>query len=99
MKDLITMRVEFDIAAQRCLNQVIINNEHIEQQLEEGIKRAFEQFDFVEYVSRATQDAIKEQIRNSSSWGKLRDLVRKKADEIVEAHIEKEMEKFRKNMG
>jgi hypothetical protein len=98
MRDTVTMRVEFDIAAQKCLNQVMIHNERIEQQLEEGIKRAFEEFDFVEYVSRATQDAIKAQIKDSSSWGKLRELVKRKADEIVEAHIEKQMEKWRNEL-
>lgn len=99
MRDLVSMRIEFDIAAQKCLNQVMINNTHIEEQLEAGIKRAFEQFDFVEFVANATQEAIKSQIRDSASWGKLRGLVQKKADEIVEAHIEREMEKWKKDMG
>ena len=99
MRDVVSMRVEFDIAAQKCLNQVMIHNTHIEEQLEAGIKRAFEQFDFVEFVASATQEAIKSEIKNSSNWGKLRELVKKKADEIVEAHIEKEMEKWKKGMG
>lgn len=98
LRDAVHMRIEFDIAAQKCLNQVIIQNETIAQQLEEGIKRAFERFDFVEIVEAATIEAIKSEIRKSTEWGKLRDLVRKKADEIVDAHVEKELEKLKNSL-
>lgn len=98
MDDVVRMRIEFDIAAQKCLNQVMIQNTKIEGMIEAGIKHAFENLNFVEVVSIATQRAIKEQINDSANWGKLRDLVKKKADEIVQAHIDKQLEKWKNEL-
>lgn len=93
--DHVAMRIEFDIAAQRAISQIILRNDAIEKQIEEGIKKAFESFDFEAAVIEATEQAIKRQIRDSSSWDKLSQLVRKKADEIVDAHIEKHMKELK----
>jgi hypothetical protein len=98
MKDnQVTMTLHLDIAAQKIINMMVINNEEIEGQLKSGIEKAFKEFDFEAVVTAATKGAIEREIKESTNWGKLRDIVRNKANEIVERHIEKEMEKFKKS--
>lgn len=37
----VRMRIEFDIAAQKCLTQVILTNDRIEELLKSGIQKSF----------------------------------------------------------
>lgn len=91
------MTLHLDIAAQKIINMMVINNEEIESQLKSGIEKAFNEFDFESVVTTATKGAIEREIKESTNWGKLRKIVQDKANEIVERHIEKEMEKFKES--
>jgi len=48
--DYTKVRVELEIAAQRLISQFMLNNQEIEKQLEAGVKKAFENFDFEKVV-------------------------------------------------
>lgn len=92
MEDQVSLKIELDIAAQKILNHVIINNDAIERQIESGIKSAFANFDFEGTVKKACENAIEDNIKKSIAWGKLREIVQLKADKIVSDHIDKQME-------
>lgn len=93
-----TIRFELEIAAQKVINQLMLNNSAIEQQLEVGIKSAFESFDFEAAIKEATLRTIESEIRKSTNWDKMIRLVREKADKIVDDHIEKHMDNLKKSL-
>lgn len=52
-RDQVTMTIHLDIAAQKIINMMVINNENIENQLKAGIEKAFKEFDFETVVTAA----------------------------------------------
>ena len=97
MENYTQVRVELDVMAQKLISQYMINNERIEKDIESGIKRAFETIDLEKEVERSVKNAIERAIKDSSEWGKIRDAVKKKTDEIIETYIEKSISKFRQD--
>ena len=97
MENSTQIKVELDIQAQRLISQYMINNERIEKEIEAGIKRAFESIDFAKEVEHSVKNCIDQAIKSSGEWGKIRDAVKKKADEIIETYIEKSISNFRQN--
>jgi len=75
----------------------MINNERIEQLIESGIKKAFESINLEKEVEESVKKCIHEAIRQSSEWGKIRDAVKKKTDEIVDSYIDISIAKFKKD--
>ncbi len=97
MENTSTIRVELDIHAQKMIHQYMIDNQRVEKEIEAGIKKAFESIDLEKEVERAVKKCIEDAIRQSADWGKIRDAVKKKTDEIVENYIEKSISKFRQD--
>ncbi len=97
MENFTQVRVELDIQAQKMISQYMINNERIEKEIEAGIKKAFESIDLEKEVERSVKNCIEQAIKQSAEWGKIRDAVKKKTDEIVETYIEKSIAKFRQD--
>ncbi len=97
MENFTQVRVELDVVAQKLISQYMINNDRIEKEIEIGIKRAFETIDLEKEVEKSVKNAIQKAIQDSSDWGKIREAVRKKTDEIVEFYIEKSINKFRQD--
>jgi hypothetical protein len=97
MENTSTIRVELDIQAQKMIHQYMIDNQRVEKEIEAGIKKAFESIDLEKEVERAVKKCIEDAIRQSADWGKIRDAVKKKTDEIVEVYIEKSISKFRQD--
>ena len=95
MENTSAIKVELDIQAQRLISHYMINNERIEKEVEAGIKKAFESIDLEKEVERSVKKCIESAIKESAEWGKIRDAVKKKTDEIVEGYIEKSISKFR----
>lgn len=94
----VRITTHLEIAAQKIIEQLILNNELIEEQIESGVKKALTTFDFEAEVQKATEEAIRREIKNSSNWDKLSKLVREKASKIVDDHIEKHMQILRDNL-
>jgi hypothetical protein len=99
MENSTKVRVELDIQAQKMISQYMINNERIEKEIEAGIKKAFESIDLEKEVEHSVKNCIEQAIKQSAEWGKIRDAVKKKTDEIVESYIEKSIAKFRKDFS
>jgi len=95
MENFTQVRVELDIQAQKMISQYMINNEKIEKEIESGIKNAFERIDLEKEVEQSVKNCIQEAIKKSGEWGKIRDAVKIKTDEIVENYIEKSIAKFK----
>lgn len=95
MDNSIKIRLELEVAAQRIIGQYMFNNEKIEAEIEQGVKRAFESIDIAAEVEKTVIHSIEYAIRQSGEWGKIREAVKRKTDEIVEAYIEQAMNKFR----
>lgn len=57
-------------------------------------KKAFDSFDFEQIVIDATKQAIKSELQASANYGKLREVVRKKADEIAENYLDKQFKEL-----
>jgi fructose/tagatose bisphosphate aldolase len=95
MEDFTQIRVELDVQAQRLISQYMIDNERISKQVEIGVKRAFEKIDLEKEVENSVMGAIQRAIKESSEWGKIREAVKKKTDEIVESYIEKAIQGFK----
>ena len=81
--------------AQRIISQYMINNDVITKQIEAGVKRAFEETDIEKLVESNVKGCIEKAIKDSADWGKIREAVRKKADEISEGYIQKAIDRFR----
>jgi len=95
MDNFTQVRVELDIQAQKMISQYMINNEKIEKEIESGIKKAFESIDLEKEVEKSVKNCIEQAIKQSSDWGKIRDAVKIKTDEIVETYIEKAISNFK----
>lgn len=87
--------VELEVVAQRYISQYMINNERIESEIKEGVKRAFENIDLSLEVEKSVRNAIEQAIKSSSDWGKIRDAVKKHTDSIVDSYIENSINKFK----
>lgn len=94
----VTMRLELEISAQKILSHLIVHNETVEKGIEAGLKNAFETFDFERVVTEAAKRAIQREIEDASGFKAIREMVRKKADEIVNKHIEKQLEELTKTL-
>ena len=95
MENSVIIKTEIEVYAQRLTNQFVINNERIESEIEKGIKKAFENYDFESVVEASIRRCIDEAIRSSTDWGKIREAVRKKTDSIVDTYIESQIQQFK----
>lgn len=93
------VRVELEIVAQKMISQFIINNSIVEKEIEQGFKQAFERFDFVKVIENATLDTIKCAIQDSANYGKIREMVKRKADDIIDDVINKSFNQLKINFG
>jgi len=89
MEDYTNFRIELEISAQKVIHQMVVHNEAVKQQLEDGIKRAVENYDFQSTVEEMVSKVIKDAIWNSISYGKLKEAVSTKVSEIADQLIEK----------
>lgn len=94
-----TVRVELDIQAQHFIGQHMLHNARIAKDIEAGVKAAFENIDIAKEVEDSVIRCIRDAIRQSAEWGKIKDAVKKKTDEIVDTYIENAINKFRKDFG
>ena len=87
-----------DIVVREIVKKYMIsNNEQIENDIEAGIKKAFETIDLEKTVEMSVRNTVKKIIEDSYNWSKIQDEIRKKMDEIVEIYVEKSMAKFKQN--
>lgn len=89
------IKIELEIAAERVINQLMVNNEKVENEIREGVKSALESFDFKVVVENAIKSCIESAIKSSTEWGAIRKLVSAKTDEIVNQYIENSLTEFK----
>lgn len=91
-----TSKVTFtlEVAAQKLISQYMLTNESIQDELEAGIKKAFDNFDFEAVVAESVTTAINQAIRQSIDWNKMRTAIRDKADVIIDKYIESAVDRF-----
>lgn len=99
MEDTTAVKFEINIAAERMLSQILIRNERFENELKTGIEKAIESFDFEKVIISQVQEQLRRTIQDSASWGKLRELAHKRADEVVQNYIDKEILNFEKDLN
>ncbi len=95
MENSVIIKTEIEIYAQKLISQFIVNNEAIEREVERGVKKAFENYDFESVVEASIKRCIDEAIKSSTDWGKIREAVRKKTDSIVDLYIERQIKQFK----
>ena len=89
------IKIELNVAAQKIIHQFMTGNELIEEQLKKAIEDGITEFDFELEVKKLVQRQLSEAVRESVQYGKLRELVAKKAESIFNKMIEKEFEKYK----
>ena len=98
-ENMTTIRIELDVAAKRIISQVMMENEHLNQEIEAGVRASIEKFDFKGVVEAQITRCIEGAIKESSDWG----LIRKKTKEAVEAitgeFIQRQVDAWKKEMN
>lgn len=94
-----TFKIELDIAAQSIIHQLMISNEEVANQLKSGIEKAISSFDFEAEVQGLTHHAIKKAIQDSLDYGKLKELIQKRTEVILDNFVEQQIEAYRKKQG
>lgn len=99
MNNYSTVRLQLDIEAQHFISQHMIHNDRLSKEIAAGVKKAFDSVDFEKEVENSVRRCIDDAIRQSTEWGKIKEAVRKKTDEIVDKYIERSINKFRKDFS
>ena len=89
MENSTTIKLEIEVAAQRMISQYMIHNDQLKKQLESGIKKAFEDFDFEKTIENQVRETIAGIIKKSGDWGKIRRAVEEKLSEAIDAKVNK----------
>lgn len=89
MNDQVKMRFELEVMASRIISEYLIANESVQKSIEAGVKRAFENIDLEAEIEECVKGQIKRAIREATEWGKIREAVKAKTDELIEGMIEK----------
>ena len=94
MENALIIKTQIEIAAQKIIQQTMLTNDQISKQVEEGIKRAFANFDFETEIEKSITLSIERAIRDSTQWGRISKLVYEKADAIIQTFIDKQIKEF-----
>ena len=92
-------KIELEIAAQNVIHQLMISNENIEGQLRSAIEKAISSFNFEAEVQGLAHKAIRDAIKESLDYGKLKELIQKRSEAILDAFVETQFEAYRKQQG
>lgn len=95
MENSVVIKLELEVQAQRIISQHMLHNAEIAKEIEAGVRAAFESINMADEVEAAVKSAIRSAITQSSEWDKIREAVKTKCDEIVNAHIDKAVAKFK----
>ena len=94
MKNTTSIRVELGISAQQLIQQVMINNKHVEAQITEGLELALDDVlnkeNFVEHIRQAAKKEIEKTIQDSlGQWN-----VRQQIKKMIETKLAEKLEEF-----
>lgn len=92
-------RIELDIAAQNVIHQLMISNDAIEGQLKSAIEKAITSFNFEDEVHALTSKAIRDAIQDSLDYGKLKQLIQKRTEAILDNFVDQQIEAYSKKQG
>ena len=94
MQNTTSIRVELGISAQQLIQQVMINNKHVEAQITEGLELALDDVlnkeNFVEHIRQAAKKEIEKTIQDSlGQWN-----VRQQIKKMIETKLAEKLEEF-----
>ena len=106
MERMTQIRLELDINAQRMLQQVQVNNEHLEDSIRAGIERAlkeiFEGDNFEDTIAQLVKDEIQMTVKRAcGDWAlrhKIQDAISKSIEGKIDAVANGWAEKIVKNL-
>lgn len=78
------IRLELEVSATKMIQQYMLHNEHLEKEIEVGIKKAFENFDFETEIQKSVEGAIRASIKDYRLWSDIRAKIKDKVNEIVD---------------
>lgn len=107
MERMTQIRLELDINAQKMLQQVQINNEHLEDSIKAGIERAlkeiFEGDNFEDTIAQLVKDEIQMTVKRACGDWTLRHKIQDAISKSIEGKIDEVAngwaEKIVKNLG
>ena len=107
MERMTQIRLELDINAQKMLQQVQINNEHLEDSIKAGIERAlkeiFEGDNFEDTIAQLVKDEIQMTVKRAcGDWAlrhKIQDAISKSIEGKIDEVANGWAEKIVKNLG
>lgn len=99
MENAVVIKTELTVLAQKHISNFILNNTEISQQVETGIKKAFESIDIEAEIENAVKNDIRRAIAESANWGLIRKQVHEKIDTMISDLILKQTADIRKALG
>lgn len=107
MERMTQIRLELDINAQKMLQQVQVNNEHLEDSIKAGIERAlkeiFEDDNFEDTIAQLVKDEIQMTVKRACGEWVLRHKIQDAISKSIEGKIDEVAngwaEKIVKNLG
>lgn len=96
MENNIIIKLELNIAAEKMINQLMINKENVHSGLEAGLKTAIENFDFEKEVEKYAVDKIRGIIRETVLGSKVESYLRKRIEKVVDELVEREIEHLKR---
>jgi len=83
MKGETKVKFEIEVAASSIMSQVVLNNKDIEAKIQEGVKKAIDNFDIVGEVEKQTTEVLRHAIRNQVSTYKIQTKVEESVAKLI----------------
>ena len=87
MENTTKITLEVEVAAQRFIQQYMVNNDHIQKEIKAGIEAAFKKIDFKKVIESQVDKCIRRIISDSASWGRIRRVMDEKLSDIIDCKI------------
>lgn len=84
----VRITMELEVSAQRILNQFMLHNKQMEEQLEAGIKKAVESFDFERAIEQKVKSTIQNSFLTSTTYSRIQEIIDEKINNFIDANID-----------
>jgi glutamate formiminotransferase len=98
MDNITRVNLEIQVAAQRMIQTFMLHNEQVKESIENGIKKAFKEFDFEEAVKDEVKKQLKASIVDYNVQREIRTEIKQKLSKIINDKFDKINEEILKNI-
>jgi len=84
----VIIRTELQVAAQKMLFSFMENNERIKEQVEAGIKRAFESVDLEEMIATEVRNTIRRAVTDTTVYGEIRKRIQDSVNQVLDDKLD-----------